>query len=216
MTRKKHAAVPVIVLILLIAALFAPIPAAAVDGNVIDWLDNEQPAGQEQQESVEISAVGEKSLAVIIGQLIFYTLLIVVMIYGLIKFLARRQKNLQPNQAVRLMGGTPLGNNKSLQLVKIGSQIYVIGVGDQVTLIKEISNEEEVRDIEDDLENQPAPFTDSMTNFLKDKWTNRNEKDPGSGFQDLFSQSLSKQKLKQEQLEQDLHKPSDEKEGRLR
>nr|WP_249023453.1 hypothetical protein [Planococcus salinarum] len=101
----------VMILLLALSAVWAPSGAQAADPKVIDGYDGEQPAVEQQEQPVEVEAAApeEKSFIVVIGQLIFYTLLIVFMIYGLIKFLSMKQKNLQPNQAVKLMGGTALG-----------------------------------------------------------------------------------------------------------
>ncbi|WP_185959534.1 flagellar biosynthetic protein FliO [Planococcus salinarum] len=210
----------VMILLLALSAVWAPSGAQAADPKVIDGYDGEQPAVEQQEQPVEVEAAApeEKSFIVVIGQLIFYTLLIVFMIYGLIKFLSMKQKNLQPNQAVKLMGGTALGNNKSLQLVKVGGQIYLIGVGDQVTLIKEFTEDDEIHGIEKDVETQASPLLPkTVTSFIKEKVGGHLEKNPShaKGFEQLFKQSLDKQRNKQDQLKTDLEKQqSQDKEGR--
>ncbi|EGA89027.1 flagella biosynthesis protein FliZ [Planococcus donghaensis MPA1U2] len=194
--------------VLLFSVLSVPLSAQA-SPNVVEWLNNETPTEEVPAESVEETTVKENSLAGIIGQLALYTLLIVVLIYGLIKFLAARQKNLQPNQAVKLMGGTPLGNNKSLQLIKVGGQIYLIGVGDEVTLIKEFSDAAEITTIEQDFEQQSS----FSKKFRKKK--NLKQKEPHQeGLEQLFSQSLNKQKTKQQSLEKEFGQGLYEQEGR--
>ncbi|MGB6407658.1 MAG: flagellar biosynthetic protein FliO [Planococcus donghaensis] len=205
-------------LMLLMAALFfaamsVPLTVQA-SPNVVEWLNNEEPTEEVPVESVENPPVEEKSLAGIIIQLAFYTLLIVVMIYGLIKFLAARQKNLQPNQAVKLMGGTPLGNNKSLQVVKVGGQVYLIGVGDEVTLIKEFSDAAEISAIEKDFEQQQPAISQNLFNFTKKKIGDFSKHPQKNGFDQLFKQSLNKQKAKQQDLEKEFQQDSHDKEGR--
>lgn len=209
----------VMILLLALSAAWAPSGASAADPKVIDGYDGEQPAVEQPEQPVEAAAPAEeKSFIVVIGQLIFYTLLIVFMIYGLIKFLSMKQRNLQPNQAVKLMGGTALGNNKSLQLVKVGGQIYLIGVGDQVTLIKEFTEDDEIHGIEKDVDTQSSPLLPkTVTSFIKEKVNGHLEKNPShaKGFEQLFKQSLEKQRNKQEQLKTDLEKQqSQDKEGR--
>ena len=164
-----------------------------------------------KEDSVELNTANT-SIAKIIGKLVLYTFLILILIYALIKFLALRQKNLQPNQAIKLMGGTPLGNNKSLQLVKVGDQLLLIGVGDEVTLLKEFLNEDEIKSIEENLTNQPSALSNTLTNFLKEKINDR--KKQSNSFENIFSQSLDKIKGKQDQFEQDVRNKDDE-EGRL-
>ena len=44
------------------------------------------------------------------------------------------------------MGGISLGQHKSIQLVVIGETYYLIGVGDDISLLKEITDPEEIND----------------------------------------------------------------------
>ncbi|WP_052948660.1 flagellar biosynthetic protein FliO [Mesobacillus campisalis] len=205
------------VMVCLAAALFVcschPFAAAAEEPNVMDWL-NEEESGEQPAETAPDTNAGtdnagpnnaiDKSPILLISQLLFYTLLIVAMIYGLIKFLASRQKKLQPNQAIDLIGGAALGTNKSLQLVKVGGKVFLLGVADQITLIKEFSGEDELGTFENNPK-ETASFANSLLGLTK--------KHSQSGqFDQLFKQSLNKQRNRQNQLEQDLV-PND-KEGR--
>lgn len=222
---QKFVFVIAILIVFSFSVASTPTSVDAKEPKVSDWVKKEQPEGEtdatEIEESTTITTKEDTSLVVILFKLIFYTLLILLMIYALIKFLAVRQKKLQPNQAVKLMGGTPLGNNKSLQLVKVGEKVYLIGVGDQVTLIKEFSESDEINNIESDLENQSTLFTSPLTtistslvNFSKEKISKSMETKPNLSFEHLFKQSLTKQKDKQDQLKQDLIETQDEdKEG---
>ena len=150
--------------------------ALAEEPNVMDWLDEEQPANQEPETNAALNDDNQKSPMLLIGQLIFYTLLILVMIYGLIKFLASRQKRMEPNQAIHMIGGTALGNNRSLQLVKVGGKVYLLGVADQITLIKEFSDEEEIGTFDDD-SRKPAFFTGSLFGSLSKQTETRENGD---------------------------------------
>lgn len=204
---------------MLFSFLFVSMPdiVHAEESNVLDWIEeeesNQQPA-EDSKSDVASNPPEEKSFAAIIGQLFLYTLLIVVLIYGLIKFLALRQKSLQPNQAVQLLGGTPLGNNKSLQIVKIGGKMYLLGVADSINLIKEFSSEEEMKQIEKDLDQQLPKLSKSMFDFTKWKSLLPTNKTQSNGaFQQLFNQSLNKQRMKQEQLQSDLNKTNENREG---
>ncbi|MGB2993916.1 MAG: flagellar biosynthesis protein FliZ, partial [Paenisporosarcina sp.] len=117
MIQKNFLSVIALVLFFSFLIVLIPSSADAKEPMVSDWVEKEQPKGmtddKEKEESSKSNTTEDTSLVVIIFKLIFYTLLILVMIYALIKFLALRQRKLQPNQAVKLMGGTPLGNNKS-------------------------------------------------------------------------------------------------------
>ena len=206
-----------ILLILLMSVLIAfafPVSASA-EPNVADWLQ-EDGADPEQAPTVTEAVVvqEEQSLFGIIVKLVLYTLLILVMIYGLIKFLAVRQQKFQPNQAVKLMGGTPLGNNKSLQLVKVGNQVLLIGVGDQVTLIKEFA-ESEVPSLDTpNAAKTVAGFTNPLLKLPKwKKGLGESQSNNAGRFDDMFKQSLEKQKQKQQGLKQTLANKAEGKEG---
>jgi len=198
--------------LLLIFMTGFPIIVNAAEPNVNDWINNEgtniQQEELEKDESNETNT--NTSMVSVIGKLIFYTILIIVLIYALIKFLALRQKKLQPNQAIKLMGGTQLGNNKSLQLVKVGDQLLLLGVGDQITLLKEFLHEDEIKKIE---ENLATGQTNTISGYLKGKVNDRNTNRTNS-FDNIFSQSLDKIKGKQDKFDQDLRNKND-KEGRL-
>lgn len=203
----------VMILFFFTMIVYTPSPANAEgEPSVADWLENGQQNGQnddkEPKANDELDNANERSPMLLIGQLIFYTLIILILIYALIKFLALKQKKLQPNQAINLIGGTTLGNNKSLQLVKVGGKVYLIGVADQITLIKEFSNKEEISLLESDLDMQHVYFSNSWFGFLKQQ----REKNQKGNFEQLFNQSLNKQKEKQMQLEDDL--VDDNEEGR--
>ncbi|ANU09166.1 flagellar protein [Planococcus antarcticus DSM 14505] len=213
MNKSKNVYIALLMAVLFFGALSVPLTVQA-SPNVVEWLNNEEPAEETPANPVEAAPVEEKSLAGIIVQLVLYTLLIVAMIYGLIKFLAARQKNLQPNQAVKLMGGTQLGNNKSLQVVKIGGQMYLIGVGDEITLIKEFSDAAEINSIEKDFEQQQPILSKNLLDFTKKKIGNFSKNPEKKGFDQLFKQSLNKQKAKQQVLGNELGQEQPDKEGR--
>ncbi|KPB04416.1 hypothetical protein AAV98_12520 [Bacillus sp. CHD6a] len=75
-------------------------------------------------------------------QMIFALLFVLALLYGALKLINNRNK-LDSGRSVENIGGTNLGNNKSLQLVKVGNSVLVVGVGDSINLLKEITDEQE-------------------------------------------------------------------------
>ncbi|MCD8510266.1 MAG: flagellar biosynthetic protein FliO [Bacillus sp. (in: Bacteria)] len=183
--------------------------------NVYDSFHGEQtPDSEESQDEIMSSLNDGRSTGVIIGQLFLYTLLILLLIYGLIKFLSLKQSKFQPNQVVKMLGGTSLGNNKSLQLIKVGGKVYLIGVADQVNLIKEVTDTEELHVIESDLEaSKQLPFSEGMLDFYKStvsQWLGAKGKN--HDFKEMFQQSLRRQKEKQDELTGTLKQEQDKEE----
>ncbi|WP_310550347.1 flagellar biosynthetic protein FliO [Paenibacillus glufosinatiresistens] len=81
---------------------------------------------------------------------------ILVLIVLVIRFLGRRNQMLMSARSIRTIGATGLGPNKSLQIVEIGNKLYLIGVGDDVTLVDKISDPMEVALVLSAFEDQSA------------------------------------------------------------
>ncbi|WP_273851628.1 flagellar biosynthetic protein FliO [Guptibacillus spartinae] len=171
-----------IMTLLLCLVIFMPDPViAANNGSVTDWLTEEgdQPS-EPQEEPAEVGA--NTNIFFLLIKLVFYTIVVVGLIYLLIRFLSKRQQKLQHHSVFTPIGGTPLGNNKSVQMVKVGDSLYMIGVGDNVNLLKEIEDKAEVERILEQAEEQKTGFS-----FRNQKQT---------GIQELIQASLKKQRNK--------------------
>ncbi len=171
---------------LLLASFLLTAPEEALgatdgDGSVKDWLteDGNAPSQEEKPEEVESA---DTNIFFLLLKLVFYTIVVVGLIYLLIRFLSKRQHKLQHHSVFTPIGGTPLGNNKSVQMVKVGNSLYMLGVGDTVNLLKEISDEEEVQRIMDTARDQNTGFS-----FMTNKQT---------GIQDMVQASLKRQRSK--------------------
>jgi flagellar protein FliO/FliZ len=154
---------------------------AANNGSVTDWLTEDGNEPSEPQEEPEVDGANTNIFFLLI-KLVFYTIVVVWLIYLLIRFLSKRQQKLQHHSVFTPIGGTPLGNNKSVQMVKVGDSLYMIGVGDNVNLLKEIEDKEEVERILEQAEEQKTGFS-----FMNHKQT---------GIQELIQASLKKQRNK--------------------
>ncbi|WP_165894982.1 flagellar biosynthetic protein FliO [Tepidibacillus fermentans] len=86
------------------------------------------------------------------------------MIYFLFRFLSRKNGLVRSN-AFQLLGGIPLGQNKSIQFVEIGQKIYVLGIGQDVHLLQIIDNQEELQQIRD-LVSAPSIANDRLIGWL--------------------------------------------------
>ena len=117
-------------------------------------------------------------------------ILVVALLIFLLKFLSKRSRIIQANGPILPLGGHVLGNNRSMQVVLIGQTIYIIGVGETVTLVRTISQgEEEYQNLLESYENQ----TDNLT----PNWLTKN---PPSQWKSIFTKQL--QKMKQENGEE--------------
>jgi flagellar protein FliO/FliZ len=103
---------------------------------------------------------------------IFSFLLVIGLLFALLRFLSKRSTGSQSNGSIIPLGNHMLGNNRSLQILLIGKTIYIVGVGDTVTLVRTLSEGDEYQHLLKSYENQADTLTPSE--FFKDstqKWS---------------------------------------------
>lgn len=75
---------------------------------------------------------------------IFALAFVVGILFVLLKFVNRKNRMYDKNRFMKNMGGISLGQHKSVQLVAVGDTYYLIGVGEDIRLLKEITDDEEI------------------------------------------------------------------------
>lgn len=147
-------------------------------------------------------------------KMIFALVFVLLLIYGALRFINKRNKWFDNGRSVENIGGTNLGNNKSLQLVKVGNSILVVGVGDSINLLKEITDEKEADLLLEAYKNksETAPLTTDIFKELIKKIPA--SKTPGKTNQ--FSSLLKEQIGQLSQERKKKISEMDEKEGRGR
>jgi flagellar protein FliO/FliZ len=78
-------------------------------------------------------------------KMIFALFFVIFLIYVILRFVNQRNRMFGQAKALRNLGGVPLGANRSIQLIKVGERILVVGVGDDVRLLQEIRDENEIQ-----------------------------------------------------------------------
>ena len=94
------------------------------------------------------------SLAWTFVKLVVALAIILGLIYLLYRLVSKRTRAFQNYGAIKNVGGVSVGNNRSVQLIRIGEEILVVGVGDSVRLLKEIDDPEIVQTL---LNNEEPP-----------------------------------------------------------
>ncbi len=145
----------------------------------------------------------------LILQLFIALSIIIGLIYLTFKIL-NIKSNIIKRSKLSNLGGISLGQNKSVQLIKIGNKIYVLGVGDDVVLIKIIDNEDEINLIE-----QSEEFNKKSLNFERylNSFTDKlfKKKNNQIEFEEFLTQKLNdiketKQKLMENEHEMKFYK----------
>ncbi|MBG9800065.1 flagellar biosynthetic protein FliO [Brevibacillus laterosporus] len=155
------------VAMLLVFAVVAPSPtvsyaeAKQTEGSAFDWLQQDAKQGKQGtggELSTDSPVPKSPSILGYVVQIVFSLAVVVGLIYLLFKWLGKRQAGgFRESGPFRTVGGYSLGTGKSIQLVMIGDSLYVLGVGDNIQLIRQIPPGDELDVILADIENKAAP-----------------------------------------------------------
>jgi len=130
---------------------------------------------------------------------LIWVLFVLGIIVGLIvlslRFLAKRNRGWWMNRSLRSLGGLTLGTNKSVQIVEWNGRIYVLGIGDNVTLLESITDTDTVAALlaDHDVTEQAKAYP--LPPWLR-KWTGRNntqgeqDSDPSAPPSSSFERTL--------------------------
>lgn len=176
--------------------------------------DNSDPAAKED---TVVSAAGDVSAWEYI-KMVLALIFVVALFYGLMKFLNKRNLTFQRNQIVQNLGGLSLGAQKSVQLLQIGKTIYLVGVGEDVQLIREITDPQEVEELLA-LYNEKQEFAatspyiaEVISKFKRKNKQNSSTNTQQDSFGELFGKKISEIKQERsEELERWKQKENDDK-----
>ncbi|TVY10683.1 flagellar protein [Paenibacillus cremeus] len=144
---------------------------------------------------------------VMIVQVIFFLLLIIGIFFVIVKVISKKNAFLT-GRALRSLGGLPLGQNKSIQVVVIGKSLYIVGVGDNIQLLEKIEDESEVETLTEMMSAGAAfngPSLESIGDWLKKfgkKPETEEEIEMTASFQEVFQNKMQRMKGRQEVMEQ--------------
>ncbi|MDX8362241.1 MULTISPECIES: flagellar biosynthetic protein FliO [Bacillaceae] len=152
----------ILLIAILYTIIFAPLQSLIVYAeqsspmSVTDYFDEDSNLEDGNNED-EVGPLVENQNTVglwDVTKMIFATIFVILLIYLLIKFVNKKSSAQSNFKYVENLGGTGLGSNRSVQLIKVGKRILVVGVGEDIQLLREIDNEHEVQQIVDDHHNK--------------------------------------------------------------
>lgn len=201
---------PLCFLLTLIGLAFLPLHATADDGSVSDWLKDDGKEEQEEREekqdeegnlfdedlgeeekSDEESVVGLTAWDYV--KTFFALIFVIGLLYMLLKFVNRKSHLQDKNRLMKNMGGISLGQQKSVQLIVVGNTYYLVGVGEDIRLLKEITEPEEIAALleqYEELEEIPfkGPFEKLLGKVLPFQKKEQKQEDAGN---EAFSHMLN-------------------------
>ncbi|MBN6887176.1 flagellar protein FliO/FliZ [Cytobacillus horneckiae] len=172
---------------------------------------------EEEQENAPLKEENQNQIGVTVWdflKMIVATVFVVALLYFMLKFVNKKSRVYKSSQLVENLGGASLGQNRSVQMVKVGERLFVVGVGENIQLLKEIDDKAEREQILNEYNHQldqlvqPADIISNLMNQVKSKKTNSIEKQP---FQQLFNSKLEEMKTARKKTLEELDKKGQDK-----
>ncbi len=149
------------------------VQAETGDGSVSDFFNQTESIDQDDSElfneDVKLPATQQnnnnKQLSIpgLILRIIIVLVIIIGLIYLLLKLLNRSSNFTKQGEVLTNLGGISLGMNKSAQMLKVGDKIYLIGVGEDISILTEITDPATIEQLLE--KQQVAPL--SSSSFLE-------------------------------------------------
>ena len=170
-------------------------PGNDIDQNDTNVIDEDEPAADRSQDGAAVGSSWGDYLKTILA-----LLFVVGLLFALLKFINRKNRMFNQHRLMKNVGGLSLGQHKSIQLVVIGESYYLIGVGEEVRLLKEITDPEEIQSLKsyfdgDELQTPPGLVNKLLTMLPNRKGTASNDSDDqSSDFGKIFTTRLDELK----------------------
>lgn len=183
---------------------------ASVDSNesIKDYLEREKNESdptketesdttvkQEENIPLEAETSGVSITAWDYIKMIFALLFVIALLYGLLRLLNKRNRSFQPNQLIHNLGGVGVGQGKSIQLMQVGNSLYLVGIGENINLLKEITDPQEIEELtkiyEDKLgSGQTVPYVVELMKKWKQSKTSGTKNNENPSFNETFQKKL--------------------------
>lgn len=155
--------------------------------------DGEQSNLNEQSETSEASNGIGLTLWDFV-KMVFATLFVIALLYFVLKLVNKKGAFHQKSNTLVSLGGVSVGNNRSVQLIKVGERVLVVGVGENIQLLTQIEKGDEfdqiLTDYNQKLDNlaQPNDIITKLSGLLKGK--RKESKAAPTSFQMLLKKQL--------------------------
>ncbi|BBN98668.1 flagellar biosynthetic protein FliO [Sporolactobacillus terrae] len=211
----------VFLIVLLSFGCSSVVYADSENGTVSDWIKENQQSQKQKSPSknekngastqkAQTDSSGSVTMFVTFIKLIVALLVVLALIYLLYHLIVKRSKRFSQVSALKNMGGVSLGANRSVQLVQIGTEVLVVGVGESVQLLKEIKDPEAIKALLTRENDQTTPVEEQVLKALK--WTSDHAFHRPSSRPEKDQQATAPTKV----LRQQLKAANQERSGQLR
>ncbi|MDQ0350633.1 flagellar protein FliO/FliZ [Alkalibacillus filiformis] len=137
------------------------------DGSDEQQEEESPPAVTNNEQSEEQMGQSNRSLFLDFLRMIAALVLVLALIFVVLKFVQKRTRIYQQTQSLENVGGIALGNNKSAQVVRVGNEYYLLGVGDNVEMLTKVEDEATIEQLSQSHEESSSniSFQSVLQNF---------------------------------------------------
>lgn len=191
-------------LLLLILSGFSP-QLAMANTNLNDSVDETLKRIQDKNSDVEeLPAADTTSEAAAVSvsvwdyiKMVFALLFVLALLYGVLKLVNSKNRLYQQHQLIQNLGGLSLGQHKSVQLLQVGDSLFLVGVGEDISILKEITSSEEKEKLINFYSNKPEitdqiPYIATLLKRFKNPLSGQSVENSKNGsFEQVFRKKLS-------------------------
>lgn len=130
-------------------------------------------------------------------KVLFALIFVLGLLLFVLRFLNKKSAVFDQASAIQNLGGVSVGQQKSVQVIKIGSQVLIVGVGDDVRILSEVKDEREIELILNSFNAQDGGQTKPYMLELLNKFNKKKTHPTGKAdkdFGEVFDKTLSELK----------------------
>ena len=197
-------------LALILLSMFLLIfPTQLVSANSNNKTVSDMYSDNPELHTEDSTAVGETAVGLTAWdyiKMLIALIFVLVLLIWVLKFISKKSAHFQQNNIVRNLGGISLGSQKSVQILQIGDALYIVGVGENVELLKEINEPEEIEKLLNYYNEKQAlpsssPYITELLKKMKGQ-SKKSDKESDSDFGNMFNERLSEiHKVRRDELE---------------
>lgn len=173
---------------------------------------DEQTDGEQLEASKESKAIGLTFGDFL--KMIFATLFVVALLYVVLKLVNKKGMLHNKSDTLVSLGGLTVGTNRSVQLIKVGERLLVVGVGENIQLLTEIEKGQEFDQIiinynqKLDEIAQPSDFITRIVQHIKGR--KKEETGERTSFQMLLKKQLNELSNQRKKTLEELNSEKDQ------
>ena len=199
--------------------------AETVNQSVKECLDNPESCGEETNDTESVQTNKDKQAdasveANTVGltiwdflKMILATIFVVALLYFVLKLVSKKGTLHNKSETLVNLGGLTVGTNRSVQLIKVGERLLVVGVGENIQLLSQIEKGQEYEQIITDYNKrldqmvQPSDILTKIVDQVKRKKSVK--EDEPSNFHILLKKQLDELSNGRKSILEDLHSEKD-------